>query len=64
LYARYFARRLLLTLPVLFGISIIAFLVIYLAPENFVDNFRLLGFSIEELEAIEHRFGLDQPFII
>jgi peptide/nickel transport system permease protein len=61
---RCIVRRLLLTLPVLFGISVIAFLVIYLAPKNFVDNFRLLGFSIEELEAIEHRFGLDQPFII
>ncbi|MEA2066880.1 MAG: ABC transporter permease [Thermotogota bacterium] len=61
---RYIVRRLLLTLPVLFGISLIAFLIIYLAPGDFLDRFRLIGMPVEQIEALERRFGLDQPFIV
>ncbi|TYB91336.1 MAG: ABC transporter permease [Kosmotoga sp.] len=61
---RYIVRRLLLTLPVLFGISLIAFIIIYLAPGDFLDRFRLIGMPAEQIEALESKFGLDQPFIV
>ncbi len=61
---KYAARRMLLTIPVLFGTSIIAFLVIFVAPGDFLDLFRLTDITREQLDEMARQFGLDQPFII
>jgi peptide/nickel transport system permease protein len=65
---RYFARRLLLIFPTLFGISVISFLIIHLAPgdpaslkleeEQRSGNQLIAAQIISETRAI---YGLDQP---
>ena len=62
--ARFFAylgRRLLLAIPVLFGVSIVSFMLIHLAPGNVANT--LLGDQAtpELTQEIEHRYHLDQP---
>jgi peptide/nickel transport system permease protein len=64
----YFIKRLLLTVPTLFGISLVSFLIIHLAPgdpalmkfgdEQRAGNQLLAGKIIEETRAL---YGLDQP---
>ena len=61
---KYAARRFLLTVPVLLGVSVLAFLIIYAAPGDFLDLFRLTDISREQLEEMSREFGLDQPFVI
>jgi peptide/nickel transport system permease protein len=56
-------RRLLQTIPLLFGISGLTFVLLQLAPGDFLatmaDNPQV---SAAALEAMKHRFGLDQPW--
>ena len=56
-------RRLLQTIPLLFGISALTFVLLQLAPGDFLatmaDNPQV---SPAALEAMRHRFGLDQPW--
>jgi peptide/nickel transport system permease protein len=56
-------RRLLQTIPLLFGISGLTFALLQLAPGDFLatmaDNPQI---SSATLEAMRHRFGLDQPW--
>ncbi|HAA86534.1 MAG TPA: ABC transporter substrate-binding protein [Kosmotogaceae bacterium] len=62
---RYIARRLILAIPVLFGISILAFMIISLAPGDFIDNFRMNpSISREKIESLEREFGFDKPVIV
>jgi peptide/nickel transport system permease protein len=56
-------RRLLQTIPLLLGISGLTFVLLQLAPGDFLatmaDNPQV---SAPALEAMKHRFGLDQPW--
>ena len=56
-------RRLLQTIPLLFGISALTFVLLQLAPGDFLatmaENPQV---STATLEAMRHRFGLDQPW--
>ncbi len=56
-------RRLLQTIPLLLGISALTFVLLQLAPGDFLatmaDNPQI---SSATLEAMRHRFGLDQPW--
>jgi peptide/nickel transport system permease protein len=56
-------RRLLQTIPLLLGISGLTFVLLHLAPGDFLatmaDNPQV---SAPALEAMKHRFGLDQPW--
>ena len=56
-------RRLLQTIPLLLGISALMFVLLQLAPGDFLatmaDNPQI---SSATLEAMRHRFGLDQPW--
>ncbi len=56
-------RRLLQTIPLLFGISALTFLMLQLAPGDFLatmsENAQI---STATLDAMRHRFGLDQPW--
>ncbi|MDW6004656.1 ABC transporter permease [Vibrio mangrovi] len=61
---RYCLRKLAYSLPLLFGVTLISFvLMVYFGPDKTYD---LLGRNptIEEINAIHHQLGYDQPFWI
>jgi peptide/nickel transport system permease protein len=59
---QYLLRRLLLTIPVLLGVSIIVFTIIHLIPGDPVQLiFAGSGASLEQREAMRHALGLDRP---
>jgi peptide/nickel transport system permease protein len=61
----YILRRLLQTIPLLFGISALTFLLLQLAPGDFLNTMaENPGISTETLEAMRRRFGLDQPWYV
>jgi peptide/nickel transport system permease protein len=58
-------RRLLQTIPLLLGISALTFLLLQLAPGDFLSTqAENPMISAETIEAMKHRFGLDQPWYI
>ncbi len=59
----YAARRLLLTIPVLFGMSIFAFAIIHLAPGDPVQAALGLSYSPHAAAVLRHQMGLDQPIV-
>ena len=61
---KYIIRRILLSIPVLLGVSVLAFMIISLAPGDFLDVYRLNpAISKAQLENLEKQFGLDKdPF--
>ncbi len=61
----YVLRRMLQTIPLLFGISLITFLLLQLAPGDFLKQMaENPGISPEAIEAIRVRFGLDKPWYV
>jgi peptide/nickel transport system permease protein len=58
-------RRLLQTIPLLLGISVLTFLLIQLAPGDFL-NTQLENpmVSTERVEAMRRAFGLDRPWLV
>jgi peptide/nickel transport system permease protein len=59
---RYFARRLLHTVFVLFGVSVLSFLFVALAPGSFFDEMRLNPqISPQTVAALRAQYGLGQP---
>ncbi len=67
---RYIAHRLVLMIPTVFGISIIAFIIIQLPPGDYltttIAQLSAAGDLVEEeaIAALESRYGLDQPMHI
>ena len=59
--ATYVLRRIIQSIPILFGISILIFLIVQLAPGSPIDRFRNPRVSPEQLEAIMRLYGLDRP---
>ena len=58
----YIARRLIQIVPLLLGISALTFLLLYLAPGDFLNTMaENPAISPETLEAMRRNFGLDQP---
>ncbi len=63
-------RRIILSIPLLFTISIISFIVILLPPgsyvETYVENLERTGFLMDEsqIAAIYKQYGLDQPAVL
>lgn len=56
-------RRLLQTIPTLIGVSALTFLLLKLAPGDFLGTMaENPQISAATLEAMRHRFGLDQPW--
>jgi peptide/nickel transport system permease protein len=62
--ASYFIRRLLLSIPVLLGITILSFLIIYLSPGDPVDMLLDPNTPREMVEATRAKLGLDQPVYV
>jgi peptide/nickel transport system permease protein len=59
----YILRRLLQIIPLLLGVSALTFLVLKLAPGDFLNTMaENPAISAETIEAMRHRFGLDRPW--
>ncbi len=62
---KYVLRRLMLSIPVLFGVSILSFIIIQAAPGDFLDQFRMNpAFSAERVDAMVQEFGFDKPIVV
>lgn len=62
--ARYATKRLLLAIPVLFGVSVIVFLLVHLAPGGPIRVMLGPMQSEELVEQIRQELGLDQPLYV
>lgn len=60
----YFTRRLLLTIPVLFGIATLVFALVHLVPGDPAVSMLGEGASGEDVAALRTRLGLDQPLLV
>src|SRR5438093_1593902 len=61
----YILRRVLQVIPLLLGISLLSFILLKLAPGDFLNTMaENPQISPETLEAMRHRFGLDQPWYV
>ncbi|HEY6865608.1 MAG TPA: ABC transporter permease [Candidatus Eisenbacteria bacterium] len=59
----YVLRRLLQAIPLLLGVSAITFLVLKLAPGDFLNTMaENPAISAEMIDSMRHRFGLDRPW--
>ena len=59
--ASYVIRRVIQAIPILFGISILIFGIVQLAPGSPVDRFRVPRVPPEQIEALIRLYGLDKP---
>lgn len=58
-------RRLLALIPLLLGITMLVFLLMYVAPGDFLSEARQSpDISEERIEAMEKEFGLDKPWYV
>jgi peptide/nickel transport system permease protein len=68
--AGFILRRVAILIPLLFLVSVVAFLIIQLPPGNFVDtyihNLELQGGSVNaaQREVLLRQYGLDQPVLV
>jgi ABC-type dipeptide/oligopeptide/nickel transport system permease component len=60
---RFLLRRLLLTVPVLFGVVTLVFSFIHLVPGDPVQIMLGEGAQAADVEQLRHRLGLDQPVL-
>ena len=61
----YILRRVIQTIPLLVGISALTFLLLQLAPGDFLNQMaENPAISADTIEAMRHRFGLDQPWYV
>ncbi len=60
----YIARRLLLTIPTLLGVTFLVFAVVRLQPGDPAIEIAGQGATKEILEAIRQELGLDRPFLV
>jgi peptide/nickel transport system permease protein len=61
---RYVIRRLLLTMPVLFGVATLVFSLIHLVPGDPAASMIGEGAALEEVAALRGRLGLDRPLLV
>ena len=59
--ATYVLRRLIQAIPILIGISVVSFFIIYSAPGDPTDRFRSDRVSPETIENLIRLYGLDKP---
>lgn len=60
----YFARRLLLLIPVFLGLSVVIFMIIHLVPGDPIDHILQIGSSPERKAALMAKYGFDQPLLV
>ena len=61
--ARYVIKRLLLIIPVLLGVAVLIFTLMYVTPGDPI-RMMLLGASEEQIQATRTAYGLNDPFIV
>lgn len=61
---KYILRRLLIAIPVLFGVTVIAYFIMTLAPGDAVDMLVDPGLSPEDIALKKQALGLDQPIFV
>jgi peptide/nickel transport system permease protein len=61
---RFAIRRLLIAVPVLALVSLLSFAVIWLVPGDPASAFLDTGATPDQIAAVRHRLGLDQPFYL
>ena len=63
---RYIVRRVLQALPTLFGITIISFAIIHLAPGDPIQifTFGIPNLTQQDIQNLRHLYGLDQPIYV
>ena len=59
--AAYVLRRLIQAIPILFGVALISFALVHLAPGEPIDRFRTPTVRPEQLEGLIRLYGLDRP---
>ena len=57
----YILRRTIQAIPILIGISIVVFAIVYLAPGDPTARFRTPKVPPEQIEALIRAYGLDRP---
>jgi peptide/nickel transport system permease protein len=61
---KYILRRLAVSIPVIFGVTVIAYFAMTLAPGNAVDMLIDPGMTKADIELTKERLGLDQPVTV
>jgi len=61
---KYIIRRLILAIPVLIGVSIIAFMILHLSPGDPAQLLAGEDATQEDIQILRERFGLDKPLPI
>jgi peptide/nickel transport system permease protein len=59
--AQYLLRRVIQAIPILIGVSMIVFLIVYASPGDPTDRFRTPRVPPEQIEALIRSYGLDRP---
>jgi peptide/nickel transport system permease protein len=59
----YVIRRIIQAIPILFGISILIFAIVQLAPGSPIDRFRVPRVTPEQLDNLIRLYGLDRPVL-
>jgi peptide/nickel transport system permease protein len=57
----YIARRILFAIPIAFGVSVVCFSLVYLAPGDPLQTILPSDATAEMVEQIKHAYGLDRP---
>ena len=57
----YAARRLLMTIPIAIGVTVICFALIYLAPGNPIQSLLPPAATAQDVIQLKHAYGLDKP---
>jgi peptide/nickel transport system permease protein len=61
---KYILRRLLVSIPVLFGVTLIAYFIMTLAPGDAVDMLISPGLSPQDIALKRQALGLDEPVLV
>ncbi len=61
---KYILQRILVAIPVIFGVTVVAFFIMTLAPGDAVDMLISPGLSPEDIELKKKALGLDQPVFV
>ena len=61
---KYILQRILIAIPVIFGVTVVAFFIMTLAPGDAVDMLISPGLSPEDIALKRQTLGLDQPVFV
>jgi ABC-type dipeptide/oligopeptide/nickel transport system permease component len=63
--AAFLARRILVLIPILVGVSFLVFGALYIIPGDAIDSMLAeTGASAADIARLKHEFGFDQPFLV